>query len=215
MAAEKKSETVLVVRGVDDEAKERLQALALARYGKANASQYVRDLIDEALRREVADKTPPDLTSEMRRFQITVPMDCYDRMCQRADERFSSPQFYVAGLIYKDLGVPQLYADQVEVLRNSNYNLAKIGANINQIARAFNSLVVNYQGKDKLPPIGREMDKLKNAISDHTEKVLSVLNQGTVMVETRGRGSGNAKRKATMDKKQGGKNSLSPRRKTK
>lgn len=206
MAIEKKSETLLKVRGVDDETKERLQALAHARYGKANASQYIRDLIDEALRREVVDKTPPDLTSEMRRFQITIPMDCYDRMCQKAEARFSSPQFYVAGLIYKDLGVPQLHVDQVEVLRNSNYNLAKIGSNVNQIARAFNQLVLHYQGKDKLPAIGREMDKLKKIISDHTEKVLNVLNQGTVMMETRGRGSGNAKREATLSKKPLGKN---------
>ncbi len=100
-----------------------------------------------------------------------------------------------------ELGTPQLYPDAIETLRNANYNLAKIGANVNQIAKAFNQLVLNYQGKDTLPPIGREMTKLKKEVAAHIEMVLNVLNQGTVIHETRGRGTGNAKHEATLARK--------------
>jgi DNA polymerase III alpha subunit len=199
---EKKSQR-LYIRNIDDKTIESLRALSLARYGKANASQYVRSLIDEALKRQETKIPTPNLASEMKRFQITIPLDCYSQLCQKAEERFSSPQFFVAAMIYRELEVPQLYTDQVETLRNSNYNLAKIGTNINQIAKAFNQLVMNYQGKDKLPPIGKEMDKLKKAVADHIEKVLNVLNQGTVILETRGKGTGNEKREATLEKKLG------------
>jgi hypothetical protein len=72
---------------------------------------------------------------------------------------------------------------------------------------------MTYQGKDKLPPIGREMDKLKKTIKDHTDLVLDVLDRGTVVVETRGRGTGNEKRKATLEKKAGGKKTVSRTRK--
>lgn len=207
--------SVLRVKGIDDDTKSKLQELALQRYGKANASQYVRDLIADAVQKQKVPTPHVDLKSEMTRKQITIPQDCFDLVEQRAEKRFSTAQYYITSLIYKDLGVPQLHADEVEVLRSSNYNLAKIGTNINQIARAFNQLVIQYQGKDKLPPIGRDMDKLKRIISDHIEKVLGVLNLGTVIIESRGKGSGNEKRKATLEKnKQSTKKPISRTRKS-
>lgn len=212
-------ETMLHVRDVSAETKKKLQELSKKAYGKTNASQYVRALISDAIRTKEALpptwKMSPD--APMRRIQISIPSDCLEQLKERAEKRFSTPNYFIASLIYRELGVAQLHADEVETLRNSNYYLAKVGININQIAKAFNQLVMHYQGKDKLPPIAKDMDKLKKTVDDHIKRVLGVLNAGTTIAETRGRGSGNEKRKATLAKnfKQTTKKPISRARKSK
>lgn len=83
---------------------------------------------------------------------------------------------------------------EIEVLRNSNYEMARIGNNLNQIAKAFNVLV-QTQGDGKLPEIGKKMASLRQEIKSHTNKVLKVLKAKTLVHETKGKGSGAKRRK--------------------
>lgn len=187
MSETRKTNAFLRVRGVDDVTKAKLQEIAFRKFGTRNFSALVRELIATEIAREEKEKSLPDLNARMRRIQISLPESCLQRVEKIAESRFSTPSFFITTLIYERLGVKQFQVDEVEVLRASNYALAKIGANVNQIARAFNTIVL-AQGKDKLPPISRDMEKLKNAIKDHTEKVLDLLNKGTVVMESRVRG---------------------------
>ncbi|MDD2892564.1 MAG: plasmid mobilization relaxosome protein MobC [Halothiobacillaceae bacterium] len=214
MPEEKKQPGFFVVRGVNKEARNTLRSLSLARYGKPSASQYVRDLIYERVRQAEKPKSKPDLSTPMRRIQMSLPEACLEQITELAGEG-STPQLFITSLIYERLGTPQLDSNAVDALRQSNYQLTKIGINVNQIARAFNQLVVAYQGKDKLPPVAREMDKLKGTIKNHTDLVLSVLEQGTFITNTRGKGSGNKKRLETLAKRaeQGGSKSNGSKKK--
>lgn len=183
----KKTDDFLIVRGIGEEAKAELQKIALQKFGKKNISALVRELIAAEIDAVEKQKTSPDLSSKMRRIQISIPESCLQQIEQIADSRFSTPSFFITTLIYEKLGVKQFQIDEVETLRTSNYSLAKIGNNLNQIARAFNSSVL-AQGAAKLPPISRDMEKLKIVIREHTEKVLDLLNKGTVIMESRVRG---------------------------
>jgi hypothetical protein len=69
----------------------------------------------------------------------------------------------------------------------SSYELSKVGTNLNQIAKAFNILV--NDGKGKTPEIGKKLASLRREIKEHTNRVLRVLDAGTVVWEVKqGRG---------------------------
>lgn len=200
----------MIVRNVSKDTKAQLRQLALHRYGRLNASQCVRDLISEAVRKELPDTPALPVGDGMRRFQLTIPTSAFEEMERKAEARFSKPHLYIAGLIYKDMGIPQLHADEIEVLRNSNYQLSKIGTNINQIARVFNQFVTSYQGQEKLPPIARDMDKLGKAIREHIEKVVRVLESGSAIEAMKPKRGGRPPEKTK--KNRASKSKISPKR---
>ncbi len=183
----KKTDEYLRVRGIDAETKIKLQEIALRKFGIKNFSVLVRELIATEIGKSEKERTSPDLNTKMRRVQISIPESCLHKIEKIAESRFSTTSFFITTLIYEKLGVKQFQVDEVEALRKSNYELTKIGNNLNQIARAFNTIVL-AQGAAKLPPISRDMEKLKTSIKSHTEKVLELLNKGTVIMESRSRG---------------------------
>ena len=185
---ETKKANFLIVRNIDENTKKLLKQVAQTKYGNSNISALVRNLIANEIEGTEQKKQAPDLSSKMQRVQISLPTSCVKEVKRIAELRFSSISFYLTTLIYEKLGARQFQTDEVEVLRNSNYALAKIGSNLNQIARAFNT-ILKMQGAEKLPPVSRDMEKLKKTIEAHTELVLELLNQGTVIRETRGKGS--------------------------
>jgi len=174
--------TRLWVENVDPQTKEALRAEALRRFGKPNVSMLLRQLVDEC----VKGARPPDraacidMDSDMERVEVRLPAAAVRELEARAEARFSSRNYYLASLVYTDLGKPQLQVDEVETLRRSNYELAKIGTNLNQIAKAFN-LLVRAGGGGKLPEIGKKIASLRGDIKSHTNKVLRVLESRTVV----------------------------------
>lgn len=186
---------ILRVDGVTDTTKKALQNEALKRYGKANASLLVRALITDELRKNQEFNKPKiDFESVTVRVELRLPKVAVDELSERAERVFSDRNYYINSLIYEHLGSPQLQLQEIEVLRNSNYEMAKIGNNLNQIAKAFN-ILVQMGGGGKLPEIGKKMASLRQEIKAHTNKVLRVLEAKTVVYETKGKGSGARKRK--------------------
>lgn len=174
---------MLWVDGVSPEQKEQLKAMALKRFGKANASLMVRHAISECLKVEERERIKAgDLVGENVRFEMRLPKPVLAEIENRAEARLSSRNYYIGTLIYRELGQAQFQGDEVEILRRSNYELAKIGTNLNQIARAFNLLVL-AGGGGKLPEIGKKIASLRTEIKTHTSKVLRVLESKTVVLE--------------------------------
>jgi hypothetical protein len=175
---------MLWVDGVSPEQKEKLQQLALKRFGKANASLMIRHLISESL---TDDRGPEvkasDLAADPARFEMRLPRPVLEAIEHRAEIRLSTRNYYIGTLIYKHLGHAQFLGDEVEILRRSNYELAKVGTNLNQIAKAFNLLVI-AGGGGKLPEIGKKIASLRTEIKAHTTKVLRVLEAKTVVLES-------------------------------
>ena len=177
------------IDGITDETKAALKAAALKRFGKENASLFVRYLIADFLAKNQNQPIKKlDLKSENVRVELRLPSDCLEELDRRADLYFSKRNYYINSLIFEHLGQGQLQGSEIEVLRRSNYELAKIGTNLNQIAKAFNQLVMD--GSGKVPEIGKKMASLRQDIKAHTNKVLRVLEAKTVVWETAGKGSG-------------------------
>ena len=180
---------ILRVDGVSPETKKQLQEAAKRLYGKANASLLVRSLIAGHLSK--SDATASPLTAaeagDTVRVELRLPRAALDKVNELAEGRFSARNYYLISVILSHLGQPQLQGDEIEVLRRSNYELAKVGTNLNQVAKAFNTLV-KMRGGEKLPEVGKKISSLRREITEHTGRVLRVLNAGTAVWETKGRG---------------------------
>jgi hypothetical protein len=170
---------MLWVDGVSPEQKEKLQQLALKRFGKANASLMIRHLISD----RGPEVKASDLAEDSARFEMRLPRPVLEAIERRAEIRLSTRNYYIGTLIYKDLGHAQFLGDEIEILRRSNYEIAKVGTNLNQIAKAFNLLVI-AGGGGKLPEIGKKIASLRTEIKAHTTKVLRVLEAKTVVLES-------------------------------
>jgi len=180
---------ILRIDGVPNETKELLKAAALQRYGKANASLLVRTLIAEHLEKTKLNVPTETIYQDEKRVRVELrlPFSVASEISRRAEEKLSDRNYYIKALIYKDIGQAQLHVDEIETLRRSNYEIAKIGSNLNQVAKAFN-ILVKMGGGEKLPEIGKKMAALKKDIGEHTNKVLRVLNAKTIILEAKGRG---------------------------
>ena len=179
---------ILKVDGVSSEAKERLQQSAQKLYGQPNASQLVRSLIASHLAKSTAQPCLVDFSGETVRVELRLPKAVVAALDERAEDLFSTRNFYINELIFSDLGRPQLHPREIETLCRSNYEISKIGSNLNQIAKAFNTLVKMHGGDSKMPEIGKKIASLRKEIVEHTRKVLRVLEGRSVAWEMRGRG---------------------------
>jgi len=177
--------SVLQVDGLSPETRAQLKTLALARFGKASASLMVRHLVEAGLAKQEGGAAPSrklDLTGETMRVELRLPKAIVAELETRSDQRLSARNYYICSLLYRQLGTELLQGDQIECLRKSNYELSKIGTNLNQIAKAFNLLVKAGDGR-KPPEIGRKIASLRTEIKSHTTKVLQALDAGTVLWE--------------------------------
>jgi hypothetical protein len=187
---------MLRVDGVPPETKKQLQEAARQLYGKPNASLLVRSLIAGHLSKSGATAQPLTAADagDTVRVELRLPRAALEQVNDLAEGRFSARNYYLTSVILAHLGQPQLHGDEIEVLRRSNYELAKVGTNLNQVAKAFNTLV-KMRGGEKLPEVGKKIASLRREITEHTGKVLRVLEAGTTVWEAKGRGQRQRKRK--------------------
>lgn len=150
---------LMKVRGITDAQKVRLGEIARARFGTPNVSRLIRELVDEAVKVDLlAEEKPPTKTGSYRAAKapifsyeknrvsrtgrIELRLQFGERMAinELAEAAKSSPQHYLVNLIRNHLtGQPSLLGVELEELRKANYQLAVIGTNLNQVARALNS----------------------------------------------------------------------------
>lgn len=110
------------------------------------------------------------LSIEKKRLQLSIPIYDYEYLEKLAKNSNSSIQYYITVIIIDHLyNEKRLLGNEIEVLKKSNYELYKIGVNVNQIARANNA-----GDKVKLP-----IDELYNFIQIHINFVKSLLNKST------------------------------------
>ena len=179
---------VLRVDGVSALTKKRLQESAMALYGADNASLLVRNLIDAHLRIKGKPSIMGDYVDNKNKSRVvlTLPKNIIQKADNYSGYRLSNKNYYLTGIIMREFEKPQLHGDEIEVLRRSNYEMAKIGTNLNQIAKAMNIIVKTHDGK--MPELGKKIAGLRKQILSHTQKVLRVLNAGSVVFDSKGKG---------------------------
>lgn len=108
-----------------------------------------------------------------QRVQFSLPIYDYEFLHQLAEINQNSIQYYITTILcnhmYYDTKSKKLFGGEIEQLKKSNYELHKIGVNINQIAKA------NNIGDNRDLPI----NQLYNEIVKHITIVKNILNNST------------------------------------
>lgn len=107
-------------------------------------------------------------------------MECLDTMA--TEMRKSRQQTIVAILRDAIAAEPQFSLDEEKALVESNFQLSRIGVNLNQIAHRVNSVkVLNLSSEEclkLLQEILKRTDNLNKAINLHVKKVWKLINAG-------------------------------------
>lgn len=99
------------------------------------------------------------ISVEKKRIQFSLPIYDYNFLEQLATQSKSSIQYYIIAVLRSHLySEKRLLGNEIEVLKKSNYELYKIGVNVNQIAKANNA------GDMVELPINKLYDFIKNHI---------------------------------------------------
>ena len=110
------------------------------------------------------------LSIKKRRIQLSLPVYDYEFLEKLALDSDSSIQHYIKVILYDYLySDRKLLGTEIEDLKKSNYELYKIGVNVNQIAKANNA-----GDKVNLP-----INKLYNFLQSHINTVKNILNNTT------------------------------------
>lgn len=105
-----------------------------------------------------------------QRLQLSIPIYDYEYLEQLAKNSHSSIQYYTTVIILEHLySQKRLLGNEIEILKKSNYELYKIGVNVNQIARANNA-----GDMVELP-----INQLYNQIQKHIQIVQDLLKSST------------------------------------
>lgn len=111
---------------------------------------------------------------EKKRIQLSLLKADYDYLVKLTEQTDTSIQHYIKRLIYKDLYREiKLLGNQLVALRQSNYELYKIGVNINQITKMLHqgdsAIIKSITVNKKL------LETIYQFIKNHTELVKQVL----------------------------------------
>lgn len=110
------------------------------------------------------------LLVKQKRIQLSLPIYDYEFLEKLALDSDSSIQHYIKVILYDYLySDRKLLGIEIEALKKSNYELYKIGVNVNQIAKANNA-----GDKVNLP-----INKLYNFLQSHINIVKNILNNTT------------------------------------
>lgn len=178
--------SILRVDGVSQEDRDALRELGKQRFGKANASLVVRQLIAEELER-VQDRPPVKPTEQQVRKQIRLPESLMKELEEQAELHLSDTGFYIQNILIRALKFPALHIDELEILRRSNYELAKIGTNFNQLARAFNT-IIKMNGSGKPPEVAKKLAAARTEIKMHIKTVQELL-ENQLLIQSKKKGS--------------------------
>ena len=177
---------MLVVKNVNPDVKDKLKKVAMRRTGSPNISKLIRFLIANEIKNFDESTVEINFKGKKERITFSLPQDAARALDEICERRISTRSQFVSYLVYEAIRNPQLLTDEIETLRRSNYQLAKIGSNLNQIARTFNILVLDKES-GKLPKIGKDIANLRKVIRQHIRLVLSVLDAEMGMyIERRG-----------------------------
>ena len=124
---------------VEPETKTRFRNLAKTR--GLSESELLRSVVMVVTGQDAADKTiePEAENTELERMTVRLPGFLMEAAKQRGKSKGMAASRWVAALVQTNLtGKPVMTDKELAVLQASNRELASIGRNINQIAKALN-----------------------------------------------------------------------------
>ncbi|WP_373755409.1 hypothetical protein [Neisseria sp.] len=161
----------LKVYGLPQNAMENLRTLSEKKYGSANVSNFARDLLLKVAEDTVGDTDIPKYSSKQAktRMELKLPPKVAAWLNQTAEAQHMTPNAVALSILLEYIDkTPVLLGQEAQELHSSNYQLLRIGRNLNQMVKKMNfgepvSLTLQH------------IVELKNLIDAHTEKVGRVL----------------------------------------
>jgi hypothetical protein len=168
------TQSPLKVYGLSDTDLEVLRQISQQRYGKANVSLLARDLLlaestKDSLESESQISGNNDNGKERRELRLPRRLDDYLARCAKTG-KMSVNRYAISILMGYMEQHPTLTDDEVRALYQSNYQLVKIGNNLNQIARKLNA-------GETVSLTSQSIADLVAFIDAHTDKVGELIRQ--------------------------------------
>lgn len=166
-----------LLKGLTQEHRDFLRNFAQNVLGSKSRTKAILHLINEKMngatvidrvKQERLDE-PATSSKDTKRIQFSVLQADYDNLAKIAKSTDSSIQHSLRCLVRSNLyGQYELLGFEMENLRRSNYELYRLGVNINQIAKALNA------GHDV--EVGKAMlDDMHQQIAEHISRVEKIL----------------------------------------
>ena len=160
---------VLKVYGLSVEDLNILKAHAQAAIGEPNLSKFVKYELQDLLDKPAETANTQHLLASKQRLEVKLASHDYAKLKNLAIQSCMSANSFTVLLIQKFLYQhTPLTNDLIEILRQSNYQLLRIGRNLNQIARQLNI-------GEEVDLTSQKIDALNDIIDKHTEVVGQVL----------------------------------------
>lgn len=150
-----------------------LKQIAKDRYGKASVSLLAKKLLQEQIRQPENTKHvyQENMTTDRQRLTLRLSPKHQAYLNQKALLEHSSLNDIVRDIISEHINNhPILSNDAVQALYQSNYQLLRLGRNINQLTRQFNAILPKSITTQQL-------QALSQFIEQHTNQVGKVLRQ--------------------------------------
>lgn len=154
-----KKQNPIRVFGLSSELVNQLQLMALERYGKASASLMLRKLAEEHIRQPENPEPQPSCIHQKNipenpRFTVSWLPEQYRYLLEKAKLQHDSLNSVVRDIVQEHITQnPVLSNDAVQALYQSNFQLLRIGRNINQLAKSFNAIMPQSLTTEKLNEI--------------------------------------------------------------
>lgn len=151
------------------EAQEKLTPIAKKLVGKASISLLAKTLLLQLLKTNSIIPDSEILTEERYRLELKLTPVMYHYLKIAATQQYMTPNAVAVTILnsYRDQH-PTLSDKEAEALYQSNYQLLRIGRNLNQIARQLNV-------GESISLTAHEIRQLRKIIEQHTDKVSDVL----------------------------------------
>lgn len=163
-----KKQNPIRIFGLTQEEINEYQQIALERYGKASVSLLARKLLrDEKNKPKEAAK---NLTKyERQRVVLRIPSEQVHYLRTMAQQQHCSLNEMLTDIIQEFITENPVFSnDEVQALYQSNYQLLRIGRNLNQIVRQFNNIMPHSFTTQQL-------NDLAKFLKCHTDQVGKVL----------------------------------------
>lgn len=168
-----KTDGNFMVRNLDAGMKEFLRLYAKQTLGKGSINAAFLHIIREKMHKcvQLTGREEPPAPKKPKckeRLSLSLYREDFDALTELADASGCSTNYYLRVLIRSHLGHKgDLLGNEIEVLKESNYQLSRLGANLNQVAR-----MLNQQSSARF-----ETDALRRHIDAHVTRVGGLLNR--------------------------------------
>lgn len=165
--------------------------LDLARKLGKRPATLAAEVLKFVLEDNDAQAEVPTVNEARRGIYIRLHKDELECLDVMAAELGKTRQRTVIAIIRDAIAAePQFSTAEEAALKESNYQLSKIGVNLNQIAHRVNGMgnvnLKNAQGRELLKRLNERTDALSAAINRHVDMVWKLINAGRYRISLRG-----------------------------